>query len=318
MAPISALISPRVQLSGNAISYSPQNNSKGVKHINKLQLPEEQLNNIIDIALAEDTSHGDITSAALIPHDLYGKASILIKERGVLAGSEIARRLFLRVDPSLDVVLLIEDGARVKPGDMVATISGKLISILKAERTALNFLQRLSGIASLTARYVARTRGLAASITDTRKTTPGLRLLEKYAVRMGGGKNHRLHLGDGILIKDNHLAALIALGMSLRDIIAMAKQKAPPGVTVEVEVTTPQEALDAVEAGADIIMLDNMSPEEMCQAVNLVSGRAKVEASGGITLANVRQTAMTGVDIISIGALTHSPKALDISLELEP
>jgi len=214
----------------------------------------------------------------------------------------------------------IKDGAKIQPGDIVAPISGSVISILKAERVALNFLQRLSGIASLTAKYIAKTKGKGydVNITDTRKTTPGLRLLEKYAVRMGGGQNHRLHLGDGILIKDNHLAALRALGMSLKNIIAKAKQNAPQGLTVEVEVNTVQEALDAAEAGADIIMLDNMSPDEMRRVVDLIPSGVKTEASGGITLANVRAAAMTGVDVISIGALTHSPTALDISLELEP
>jgi len=226
--------------------------------------------------------------------------------------------VFVKVDPSLKVEVLIKDGAEVKPGDIVATISGSVASILKAERVALNFLQRLSGIASQTAQYVAKTQGLKVNITDTRKTTPGLRLLEKYAVRVGGGQNHRFHLGDGILIKDNHLAALRALGMSFKDIIAKAKQNAPHGLKVEVEVNTIQEALDAVEAGVDIIMLDNMSPDEMRRVVSLVSGRVKIEASGGITLANVRAIAETGINLISVGALTHSPKALDISLELEP
>ncbi len=286
--------------------------------MNKLQLTEEQLNSIIDVALAEDVSHGDVTSEILIPPQLEGKAFILVKARGILAGSEVAREVFLRVDPSLKVELLIEDGARVKPGDVIATVCGRVISILKAERVVLNFLQRLSGIASVTAQYVAKSRGLPAKIVDTRKTTPGLRLLEKHAVRMGGGQNHRFHLGDGVLIKDNHLAALRALGMSLKDIVAKAKQNAPPGLRVEVEVTTAQEALDAAEAGADIIMFDNMSPGEMLRVVNLLPSGVATEASGGITLANVREAAMAGVDVISIGALTHSPKALDISLELEP
>ena len=235
-----------------------------------------------------------------------------------MAGGEVAKRVFLRVDPSLKVEVLIEDGTKVKPGDIVATVFGSVTSILKAERVALNFLNRLSGIASQTAQYVAKTHGFVVSITDTRKTTPGLRLLEKYAVRVGGGQSHRFHLGDGILIKDNHIAALRALGMSLKDIVAKAKQNAPQRLTVEVEVKTTQEALDAVEAGADIIMLDNMGPDEMRRVVSLVAGRAKIEASGGITLANVRAAARAGVDVISIGALTHSAKALDISLELEP
>ena len=285
--------------------------------MNKIQLPEEKVDNIIDLALAEDISHGDVTSELLIPPELQGKASILVKAKGVLAGGEVAKRVFLRVDPSFKVDVLIKDGAKVQPGNIVATISGSVISILKAERTALNFVQRLSGIASQTAQYIAKTRGVDVVITDTRKTTPGLRLLEKYAVRAGGGQNHRFHLGDGILIKDNHIAALRALGMSLKDIVAKAKQNDPKRLKVEVEVNTLQEALDAVDAGADIIMLDNMSPDEMRRVVSLIPSQVGTEASGGITLANVRPAAMAGVNIISIGALTHSSKALDISLELE-
>jgi nicotinate-nucleotide pyrophosphorylase (carboxylating) len=281
------------------------------------QLTENQLDTVIDLALDEDTAHGDVTSEALIPPDLSGKASLLVKEKGVLAGIEVASRVFHRVDPLLKINVLIKDGTAIQTGNTAATISGSVINILKAERTALNFLQRLSGIASLTAQYVAEIRGQNARIFDTRKTTPGLRLLEKYAVRMGGGHNHRMHLGEAVLIKDNHIAALHAMGMSLKDIVAKARQNAPAGITVEVEVTSTKEALEALKAGADIIMLDNMSVNEMRQAVNIVGGKAKIEASGGITLANVRQIAMTGVDIISIGALTHSFKALDISLELE-
>ena len=286
--------------------------------MDKTQLFEEQVDNIIDLALAEDLGHGDITTEALIPPELQGKAFILIKEAGVLAGSDVAKKVFLRVDPSLKVELLIKDGTRVKPGDATATVSGKVASILKAERTALNFLQRLSGIASQTAKYVAKTGGYTAYIADTRKTTPGLRLLEKYAVCMGGGKNHRLHLGESILIKDNHLAALRALDMSLKDIVAKAKWEAPQGITVEVEVNTAREAVDAADAGADVIMLDNMSPEQMQQVLSSLPGQVKTEASGGITLTNVQAAAETGVNLISIGALTHSPQALDISLELEP
>ncbi len=283
-----------------------------------MQSPKEQIDAIIDLAMTEDISHGDVTSKALIPPELQGKASILVKEKGISAGGDVAERVFHKVDPLLQVEVLIKDGTKVKPGDTIASISGRVASILKAERTALNFLQRLSGTASQTAQYVAATRGTTATIVDTRKTTPGLRLLEKYAVRMGGGQNHRFHLGDGILIKDTHLAALRALSMSLKDIVARAKQNAPRGLKVEVEVSTPDEAMDAVEAGADIIMLDNMSHDEMRHAVSLITGRAKTEASGGITLANVRAVANSGVDIISIGALTHSPRALDINLELEP
>ncbi|HEY93227.1 MAG TPA: carboxylating nicotinate-nucleotide diphosphorylase [Dehalococcoidia bacterium] len=286
--------------------------------MDNLQLPEEQIDNIIDLALAEDISHGDVTTEALIPTGLQGKASILVKAKGIVAGGEVAKGVFLKVDPSLKVEIFIIDGTMVKPGDIIATITGAVASILKGERVAVNFLQRLSGIASQTAQYVAEIQGVKVNITDTRKTTPGLRLLEKYAVRMGGGQNHRFHLGDSILVKDNHLAAMRALGMSLKDIIAKSKQNAPHGLKVEVEVNTIQEALDAVEAGVDIIMLDNMSPDEMRYIVGLVSGRVKIEASGGITLANVRAVAETGINLISVGALTHSSKALDISLELEP
>jgi len=285
---------------------------------NKPQLSNEQIDTIIDLALAEDISHGDITSQGLIPPELQGKASILAKAEGIIAGGEVAKRVFLRVDQSLKIELLLKDGTKVKPGDIIVTIFGNVISILKAERVALNFLQRLSGIASQTAQYIAKTQGLGVKITDTRKTTPALRLLEKYAVRIGGGQNHRLHLGDGILIKDNHLAALRTLGMNIKDIVAKAKQNAPQGLKVEVEVSTIQEALDAAEAGADIIMLDNMNPDEMRRVVSSVPSEVKIEASGGITLANVHAAAMAGVDFISVGALTHSPKALDISLELEP
>ncbi|MBI2860409.1 MAG: carboxylating nicotinate-nucleotide diphosphorylase [Chloroflexi bacterium] len=279
---------------------------------------EEQMDAVIDAALAEDTSQGDITSEVLIPVDLVGRASLLVKEEGVLAGGEVARRVFLKVDPALKVSLLMQDGSRASRGDVLGTVSGRMLSILRAERTAVNFLQRLCGIATLTARYVEEVRGLPVDIMDTRKTTPGLRLLEKHAVLMGGGKNHRFHLGDGILIKDNHLGALRALGLGLKDVVARARSNAPPGVVVEVEVTSLREALDAVETGADIILLDNMAPGDMEEVVEHVSGRARIEASGGITLDNVRQVAMTGVNMISVGALTHSVKALDISLEVEP
>ncbi len=279
---------------------------------------QEEVEQIIDLALAEDLSHGDVTSETLIPPGLQGKASILIKAKGIVAGGEITRKVFLKADSSLKVKVLIKDGSKVEPGDTVLTISGSVISILKVERVALNFLSKLSGIASETARYVAETQGCPVIITDTRKTTPGLRLLEKYAVRAGGGQNHRLHLGDGILIKDNHLVALRILGMSLKEIVARAKQNAPRGLTVEVEVNSPEEALEAAEAGADIIMLDNMSPDEMRRVVSLIPEQIKTEASGGINLANVQAAAMAGVNIISIGALTHSAQALDVSLELEP
>jgi nicotinate-nucleotide pyrophosphorylase (carboxylating) len=282
-----------------------------------LRLTNREIDNIIDLALAEDVSYGDLTSEALIPSGIQGRASILAKAEGVLAGIEVSKRVFFKVDPSLEFKGLTKDGTRVKPGDTVATLSGEALSILKGERVALNFLSRLSGIATNTARFVAEVEGFRVKISDTRKTTPGLRQLEKYAVSLGGGQNHRLHLGDGVLIKDNHLSVLHALGMSLKEIVLKAKQNTPQDQAVEVEVGTAEEALEAAEAGADIIMLDNVAPDEMHRIRGLIPGHIKLEASGGINLKNVRAAAQAGVDIISIGALTHSAKALDFSLEFE-
>jgi nicotinate-nucleotide pyrophosphorylase (carboxylating) len=279
---------------------------------NKLHIEE-----IIDRALAEDLGKGDVTTEALISGDKQGTGFIVAKKEGILAGTGAAKQVFHRVDPELKVEILLEDGVRVKPGSKVAGVSGSIASILKAERTALNFLQRLSGIASETNRYVEAVKGLPVRIMDTRKTTPGLRSLEKHAVKAGGGENHRMSLGDGILIKDNHLAALLSQGLNIKEIIAKARQNSPQRLPVEVEVGTVSEALEAVEAGANIVMLDNMSLEDMRKAVKSIYGRALIEASGGITLGNVRAVAETGVDFISIGALTHSAMALDIGLELE-
>ncbi len=281
-------------------------------------LPEtHQIQQLIDRSLAEDLGWGDVTTEALVPEMQQGKALIIAKARGIIAGVEVAKQVFLKVDPELKMDILIKDGAEVKPGDVISRIEGKTSSILKAERVALNFLQRLSGIASETSRYVRAVKGLHVQITDTRKTTPGLRTLEKYAVQIGGGKNHRLHLGDGILIKDNHLAALSNQGISIKEVLAGARHKATPEMKIEIEVKTTKEAIEAAEAGADVIMLDNMNLKDMRQAVQLIKGRALIEASGGINLKKVRAVAETGVDLISIGALTHSPKALDISLELD-
>ena len=275
-----------------------------------------QIEEVIDRALAEDLAKGDVTTEALIPVDRQGTGLMVAKKEGVLAGVNVTRQVFHRVDPELKVEFLLEDGARVKPGTKVATLSGSIASILKAERVALNFVQRLSGIASETNRYVEAVKGLPVRIMDTRKTTPGLRALEKHAVKAGGGENHRMSLGDGILIKDNHLAALRSQGLNLKQIVAKARQNSPQRLPVEVEVGTVAEASEALEAGADVIMLDNMNLEDMCTAVQSIHGRALVEASGGITSDNVRAVAETGVDFISVGALTHSTKALDISLEL--
>jgi nicotinate-nucleotide pyrophosphorylase (carboxylating) len=276
-----------------------------------------QVEEIIDRALAEDLGRGDVTTEALITGDRQGTGVMVAKKEGILAGVNVAKQVFHRVDPELKVEILLEDGARVKLGTRIATVSGSIASILKAERVALNFLQRLSGIASQTNRYVEAVRGLPVRIMDTRKTTPGLRALEKHAVKAGGGENHRMSLGDGILIKDNHLAALRSQGLNIEEVVAKARQNSPERMPVEVEVVTIAEASEAVEGGADIVMLDNMSPDDMREAVKSIGGRALVEASGGITLDNVRAVAETGIDFISIGALTHSVRALDISLELE-
>jgi nicotinate-nucleotide pyrophosphorylase (carboxylating) len=281
-------------------------------------IPLKTLDEIIEIALNEDIGRGDITTDTLIPGDLQGQANILVKEDGVLAGIKVAEKVFHKLDPTLAVEILILDGTRIKKGDIALRVSGNIRSILKAERVTLNFLQRLSGIASTTAAYVDKVKDLDIDIADTRKTTPGLRVLEKYAVRMGGGRNHRMDLSDAVLIKDNHFAALKTLGISYAEAMSKAKQSVPPHIKVEAEATTLEEVRQAIEAGVDIIMLDNMNTADMTRAVVIIAGRAEVEASGGFNLENIRTTAKTGVDFISVGALTHSYKSLDISLELQP
>ena len=272
----------------------------------------------VRIALLEDAADRDVTTVALIPVDAQGKGVLLVKADGVLAGLPVAAAVFRQVDSTVRFDTLVPDGQAVKAGYVAATVEGRLASILRAERVALNFLQHLSGIATETARYVQAVAGTGAQVLDTRKTTPGLRRLEKYAVRAGGGRNHRLDLSDGILVKDNHIAALRATGMSLGDIVRQALAKATAGLKVEFEVTSVEEEAEAIEAGAGMLLLDNMGLEEMKQATALAKAQGRrTEASGGITLEQVRAVAETGVDYISVGALTHSVKALDISLEME-
>ncbi len=280
-------------------------------------LTPRELNVFIDRALDEDSVGADVTTSALIPPHLEARASLVPKEPGILAGLDVAAAAFRRVNPDLVFTHKLLDGDRVEGGEIVATISGSMSSILTAERTALNFLQRMSGIATLTDEYVRAVDGTTASIADTRKTVPGLRLLDKYSVSTGGGRNHRMTLADGVLIKDNHLAALQGEGVDLGQAIKRARLKAPHTVKIEVEVESIEAALAAVAAGADIVMLDNMSPEDMTKAVDQIAADCIVEASGGITLENVAVVAQSGVDIISIGALTHSSRALDISLDYE-
>ena len=276
-----------------------------------------QIEELIEKSLDEDMPGGDITTDSLILPHKKGKASFIAKSNGILAGIEIARLVFLKVDPFLRFSILCGDGSSIKPRDILATVEGNASGILKAERTSLNFLQHLSGIATSTAQYVEAVKGLPVKILDTRKTVPGLRVLEKYAVSMGGGQNHRLNLSDMVLIKDNHIAILRQQGFSIKDIVNKARSGVPRNIQVEIETTNPQDALEAAHAGADIVMLDNMDLDAMREAVKLVNHKAILEASGGVNLNTVRAIAGTGVDWISVGAITHSAKALDISLELE-
>jgi nicotinate-nucleotide pyrophosphorylase (carboxylating) len=271
---------------------------------------------LIDLALREDLSLGDITSEATVPANRQATATMLAKQDGVISGMETARAVFTRVDPSIRFEALVADGDRVSRGAKLAVITGNARSILSAERTALNLIQRLSGVATITAGYVAQVAGTGASVIDTRKTAPGMRYLEKAAVRHGGGANHRYNLGDAVLIKDNHLAA-IGGQHPIRDAVLAAKQRAPHTSKVEVEVVDLAGVQEALDAGADIIMLDNMSLDEMRDAVKLVDHRALIEASGGITLETLADVAATGVDLISAGALTHSAPSLDISLDFQ-
>jgi len=269
---------------------------------------------IVERALKEDLGSGDLTTRLLFPRAIKAKALIRAKQDAVLAGLSVAEAVFKKVDPKLKFQSLAQDGDRVRSGTEIACIMGDGRSLLKGERVALNFLQRLSGIATLTAQFVETVKGTKATILDTRKTTPGLRELEKYAVRMGGGRNHRMNLSDGILIKDNHLA----LAGSLRRAVQETRRKAPRGLKVEVEATNLKEVEDALLVKADIILLDNMTIPQLKEAVSLIDGRALTEVSGGVQLNTVREIAATGVDFISIGALTHSAPAVDLSMDITP
>ena len=269
-----------------------------------------EIDRIIRTALAEDIGWGDITTRACIVPGSQSRAELVAKEDFVLAGIDVAARVFTTVDATVSFEKLREDGRTIRRGEVFAWIKGDSASLLQGERVALNLLQRMSGIATLTGLFVEAVDGTGARIVDTRKTTPGLRYLEKYAVRAGGGQNHRYALCDGILIKENHIHA--AGGVTAA--IQRAKVAAPHTIKVEVETTTIAEVEEALLAGADIILLDNMTLDELRQAVKLVDGRVLTEASGGVNLKSVRAIAETGVDLISVGALTHSFRAVDISL----
>lgn len=267
---------------------------------------------IIEGALQEDIGSGDVTSEAICAPDQMGRAVIRTKEPCVVAGVPIAQMVFETLDAQIRFAPRVRDGDRLSAGQVIAEIEGRLRAILMGERTALNLLQRLSGIATLTARYVEAVKDFSAKILDTRKTAPGLRILDKYAVRVGGGHNHRLGLYDGVLIKSNHIRAAGGIFPALE----RARRYAPAMLKIEIEVKTLAELREALEASPDIIMLDNMSLDEMRQAVKIAHGRVPLEASGGVTLENVREIAATGVDFISVGALTHSVKAIDMHLEV--
>ena len=271
------------------------------------------IDRIIDTALAEDIHTGDITTLALLPEARRMRARLVAKEPMVLAGLAVAQRVFARLDPSARFDAEFADADRLQVGDVIARIEGDAAALLQGERVALNLLQRMCGIATQTAAFVKEIAGSGARVVDTRKTTPGLRVLEKYAVRVGGGTNHRTGLYDGVLIKENHIAA----AGGILEAVRRARAYIPHTLKIEVETETLEQVALALQAGADIIMLDNMGLPEMSEAVILIGKRALVEASGGVNLQSIAAIAQTGVDIISVGALTHSVRAADISMLME-
>jgi len=274
-----------------------------------------QTRNLIALALAEDIGTGDLTAESVVPESATASGTMLLKQPGVISGIEIVAAVFATVDPAIRWTPQATNGTHYTDRTPLGEVTGPARSILTAERTALNFLQRLSGIATATATYAAAVAGTSAVVVDTRKTTPGMRVLEKAAVRHGGGANHRMGLFDGVLIKDNHIAAMGG-DAAIGQIVRQARSLVPHTVRIEIEVATLDQLALALQAGADIIMLDNMDPDTMREAVRITDGRAILEASGGITLATIGEIARTGVDLISVGALTHSSPSLDISLDL--
>ncbi len=272
-----------------------------------------ELQRIIQVALQEDIGTGDVTTQATVDPSVVSRAELVAKEEFVLAGIKVAEQVFKALDPEISFEALVEDGQAVKRGDVLAWIKGSAATLLQGERVSLNLLQRMSGIATLTAKFVAEVDGTKAKIVDTRKTMPGLRVLDKYSVRAGGGTNHRTSLYDGVLIKENHIRA----AGGITPAIERARKRIPHTLKIEVETTSLEEVSEALAAGADIIMLDNMGLKQMEEAVALINGKAQSEASGGINLETVRAIAETGVDLISVGALTHSSRAVDISMLFE-
>ncbi|NMA74442.1 MAG: carboxylating nicotinate-nucleotide diphosphorylase [Bacteroidales bacterium] len=275
---------------------------------------KELIDRLIDLAFAEDIGDGDHTTLSSIPETAMGKSELLIKEPGILAGVDIAKEVLHRFDPQLNVEIFIQDGEFIKPGDIVMTIEGKIQSLLQTERLMLNIMQRMSGIATMTYKYVQQLKGTNAKVLDTRKTTPGMRMLEKQAVKIGGGENHRIGLFDMILLKDNHIdfAGGIDKAIQAAKSYCIEKRK---DLKIEIEVRNFTELEEVLKVGGiNRIMLDNFSPAETKKAVDLINGRYEVESSGGITYETIREYAETGVDYISVGALTHSVKGLDMSL----
>ncbi len=282
-----------------------------------LAMSPNQLRRLAEEALNEDLAWGDVTSDYFIPPMLTARADFVIRQPGVIAGLAVVAAVYGAVDETLKFEPLLQEGQKVEKGTVIARVSGSARSILRGERVALNFIQRLSGVATATHRYVEAVAGTGASIADTRKTTPGLRDLEKYAVRVGGGHNHRRNLSDGVMLKDNHLATLKVANIKLSDALVEVKKQLPHTVKVEVEVDRLDQIPEALAGGADIILLDNMGPALLKQAVEMIGGKALTEASGGVNLETVRAIAESGVDLISVGALTHSSPALDIGLDFE-
>lgn len=279
-----------------------------------MKTEDELIDHLLDLAFAEDIGDGDHTTLSTIPAEENGRQRLIIKQAGILSGVDIARKVFNKLDPSLKMTVFINDGARVKPGDIAFEVEGPVRSLLIAERTMLNIMQRMSGIATMTAEYQDRLKGLKTKVLDTRKTTPGMRILEKQAVKTGGGENHRIGLFDMILIKDNHVDFAGGIAQAVKKARDYCKATGRD-LKIEVETRNLDEVQQAIDAKADRIMLDNFTPELTREAVALINGRAETESSGGITIDNLRQYGETGVDYISVGALTHSVKGLDMSFK---
>ena len=281
-----------------------------------MKTKEELIDELIDLAFAEDIGDGDHTTLCCIPADEMGKQHLLVKEEGILAGVDIARRVFHKFDLNLKMTVFIQDGARVKPGDIAFVVEGRVQSLLQTERLMLNIMQRMSGIATMTAKYMDELKGLKTKVLDTRKTTPGMRMLEKEAVKIGGGMNHRIGLFDMILLKDNHVDFAGGIVNAIQKANEYIKANQKEGMKIEIEVRNFEELNQALSTGAvDRIMLDNFTPEDTRKAVEIINGRCETESSGGITFATLRQYGECGVDYISVGALTHSVKGLDLSFK---